>query len=49
MELIQNNGDGTLDVNDWNDGRMTIPYYNIAGNSYELDSFGTGADGRRCL
>ena len=26
VELIQNNGDGTLDVNDLNDGRMTIPY-----------------------
>ena len=45
VELIQNNGDGTLDVNDLNDGRMTIPYYNIAGNSYELDSFKTGANG----
>ena len=45
VELIQNNGDGTLDVNDLNDGRMTIPYYDIAGNSYELDAFKTGANG----
>ncbi len=39
VELISRNQDGTLDVNDLNDGTMTIPDYDIPTNTYKPDDF----------
>lgn len=39
VEIISRNQDGTLNVNDLNDGQMTIPYYDIPTNSYHPDDF----------
>ena len=45
VELISNNGDGTATVSDLNDGRMTIPYYDIPTCTYKLQDFKSGANG----
>ena len=39
VEIVSHNQDGTLVVNDLNDGQMTIPYYDIPANSYKPDDF----------
>lgn len=33
VEVLAHNEDGTMLVNDFNDGQMTIPYYNISTNT----------------
>lgn len=45
VELISINGDGTATVSDLNDGRMTIPYYDIPTCTYKLQDFQSGANG----
>ena len=45
VELISVNGDGTATVDDLNDGRMTIPYYDIDVNTYKLQNFQTTSNG----
>ena len=45
VELISVNGDGTATVDDLNDGRMTIPYYDINVNTYKLQNFQTTSNG----
>lgn len=39
VELVERNADGTLLVNDVNDGQMTIPSFDIAVNDYDLSGF----------
>lgn len=45
VELIKNNQDGTLEVDDLNDGSMTIPYYDIPTNSYQPEDFREAGNG----
>ena len=45
VEVLKHNEDGTLSVNDLNDGDMTIPYYDIPTNSYKLDDFRAEGNG----
>lgn len=45
VEVLSHNQDGTLSVNDLNDGNMTIPYYDITTNNYQLDDFRDGGNG----
>ena len=39
VEVLERNADGTLLVNDLNDGQMTIPGYDIAVNDYNPTAF----------
>ena len=39
VELLARNNDGTLLVNDLNDGQMTIPDYDIPTNTYNQEEF----------